>query len=150
MMRHREARLSSRPPDQESAAHPKRLDVEFWNEFGTQRWRSTASADNNARASPLQIVRSGYQRRPTANRDAQLSRRRSRVRVPSLPSLELPRNPTLSSPALGADRLAIREVGPEDDENLVSNWPLLRTRWVDARAWDLEAVHELARPPLPF
>src|SRR5215210_4823191 len=54
------------------------------------------------------------------------------------------------SPALGADRLAVREEGPEEDKNLVSDWPLLGTRWIDARAWDLEAVHQLAQPPGPF
>src|SRR5829696_8229486 len=53
-------------------------------------------------------------------------------------------------PALRADRLAVREVGPEEDENLVSDWPLLGTRWIDARAWDLEAVHQLAQPPVRF
>ena len=36
----------------------------------------------------------------------------------------------------------MREVGHERDEDHVSDWPLLGRRWIDARAWDLEAVSQ--------
>ena len=57
-----------------------------------RRWRPTATGgDMNSAEVPSKAV-SGDQRRSTATRAAQLSRRRSRVRVPSLSSRKVPAN----------------------------------------------------------
>src|SRR4051794_26716304 len=63
-----------------------------WNACGTQPWQKTTNSRNRALSPRTSQASNDERRRRPTNRGAQLSRRRSRVRVPSLP---LPRRAVL-------------------------------------------------------
>ncbi len=68
--RHKARRAACRPP---------------WNDCGTQRRQPMATNDKSRSAKAAHNSTNGDQRGSAATRGAELSRRRSRVRVPSLP-----------------------------------------------------------------